>query len=309
VHCSDGWDRTPQVTSLAQLLMDPFYRTIKGFAILVEKEWVSFGHKFAERIGHADPNTSDQQRAPIFLQWVDSVWQLTRQYPTAFEFNEHFLLTMLDHVSSCRFGTFLFNNAKERFEAKVAEKTTSLWTWMLSPENIFRYQNPLFVPSTLAVIPAFSSKSIALWENYFLRYDRAVPHGQMHFATLVGLGMSQTKKKYEALRAAVIAAGYDIDALDDPNIPTGEAVMMRQGGGDPLESTSNAQATTAERLRNSATDYVADSDSDDDDRTSRPDQPAALNVRKHAHSSSVSASGSRVGKEENSQGGAQEDNE
>ena len=30
VHCSDGWDRTSQITSLAMLLLDPFYRTIKG---------------------------------------------------------------------------------------------------------------------------------------------------------------------------------------------------------------------------------------------------------------------------------------
>lgn len=39
VHCSDGWDRTPALVATAQLILDPYYRTIRGFAVLVEKEW------------------------------------------------------------------------------------------------------------------------------------------------------------------------------------------------------------------------------------------------------------------------------
>lgn len=51
VHCSDGWDRTAQITSLAQICLDPFFRTCRGFAVLVEKDWMSFGHRFCERSG------------------------------------------------------------------------------------------------------------------------------------------------------------------------------------------------------------------------------------------------------------------
>ncbi|XP_026688318.1 myotubularin-related protein 4-like [Diaphorina citri] len=90
VHCSDGWDRTPQLVSLAEILLDPYYRTVKGFQVLVEREWLEFGHKFDDRCGRNDKSS---ERSPVFLQWLDCVYQLLTQFPTEFQFNSMFLVS------------------------------------------------------------------------------------------------------------------------------------------------------------------------------------------------------------------------
>ena len=56
MHCSDGWDRTAQLCSLAAILLDPYYRTIEGFQILIEKDWIRFGHQFQIRMGQGVNN-------------------------------------------------------------------------------------------------------------------------------------------------------------------------------------------------------------------------------------------------------------
>lgn len=36
-------DRTAQLAGLAEIMLDPYYRTIIGFEVLIEKDWLSFG--------------------------------------------------------------------------------------------------------------------------------------------------------------------------------------------------------------------------------------------------------------------------
>lgn len=40
VHGTEGTDSTLQVTSLAQIILDPECRTIRGFETLIEREWL-----------------------------------------------------------------------------------------------------------------------------------------------------------------------------------------------------------------------------------------------------------------------------
>ena len=117
VHCSDGWDRTAQLTSLAMVILDPYFRTLTGFATLIEKEWLSFGHQFAKRLGQDETrrrNYGDKQRSPIFIQFLDCVYQIMNQNPRAFQFSESLLQVLYHHCYSGAYGTFLYNCEKDR---------------------------------------------------------------------------------------------------------------------------------------------------------------------------------------------------
>ncbi|XP_027390395.1 phosphatidylinositol-3-phosphate phosphatase MTMR1 isoform X3 [Bos indicus] len=206
VHCSDGWDRTAQLTSLAMLMLDSYYRTIKGFEALIEKEWISFGHRFALRVGHGNDNHADADRSPIFLQFIDCVWQMTRQFPSAFEFNEFFLITILDHLYSCLFGTFLCNCEQQRLKEDVSTKTVSLWSYINS--QLDEFSNPFFVNYENHVLyPVASLSHLELWVNYYVRWNpRMRPQTPTHQNLKELLAVrAELQKRVEDLQREVAA--------------------------------------------------------------------------------------------------------
>lgn len=181
IHCSDGWDRTSQLSALAQLCLDPYYRTMRGFQILVEKDWISYGHRFLDRCGHlssekfftslADTANGNggtdaaqaflasvqsrfvsqhhiKETSPSFHQFLECVRQLLRQFPERFEFNECFLRTIHHHLYSCQFGTFLYNCERERRYGEdgmvPSERTASLWDFLNSSPQVEKHKNPLY---------------------------------------------------------------------------------------------------------------------------------------------------------------------
>lgn len=174
VHCSDGWDRTSQIVSLSEVMMDPYYRTFEGFQVVVEREWLHFGHKFGERGGH-DPNCTDtNQMSPIFLQFLDCVYQLTLQYPAEFQFNEAYLVKLLKHSQACLFGTFLYNCQRER--ELWGKDTASVWS-LLKPENI-QFVNLLYDKTSQKVLTAkFSEHDVVLWKSVYMAGLSPWPHG------------------------------------------------------------------------------------------------------------------------------------
>uniref|UniRef100_A0A672RGH2 phosphatidylinositol-3,5-bisphosphate 3-phosphatase n=1 Tax=Sinocyclocheilus grahami TaxID=75366 RepID=A0A672RGH2_SINGR len=167
VHCSDGWDRTPQIVALAKILLDPFYRTIEGFQVLVETEWLDYGHKFADRCGHQESGEDVSEQCPVFLQWLDCVHQLLKQFPCLFEFNEAFLVKLVQHTYSCLYGTFLCNNAKEREARNVYKRTCSIWSLLRNGNKNF--QNFLYIPCHDMVLqPVCHTRALQLWTAVYL---------------------------------------------------------------------------------------------------------------------------------------------
>ncbi|XP_017784444.1 PREDICTED: myotubularin-related protein 6 isoform X2 [Nicrophorus vespilloides] len=172
VHCSDGWDRTAQVCSLASILLDPYYRTITGYQALIEKDWLAFGHKFSERCGHVQSDSKEV--SPIFTQLLDATWQLMQQFPLTFQFNERFLLNLHDHVHSCQYGTFVGNCEKDRLDLRLSERTYSLWGKVA--RNINEFLNPLYSPeeTTGLLTPNLVPQNIKFWRGMYCGFESGV---------------------------------------------------------------------------------------------------------------------------------------
>ncbi|XP_069617545.1 phosphatidylinositol-3,5-bisphosphate 3-phosphatase MTMR4 isoform X1 [Ranitomeya imitator] len=167
VHCSDGWDRTPQIVSLAKLLLDPYYRTLEGFQVLVETDWLDYGHKFGDRCGHQENAEDQNEQCPVFLQWLDCVHQLLHQFPCHFEFNHTFLVKLVQHTYSCLYGTFLSNNPCERETRNIYKRTCSVWSLLRTGNKNFH--NLLYMPGGEMVLhPVCHVRALQLWTAVYI---------------------------------------------------------------------------------------------------------------------------------------------
>nr|XP_014425687.1 myotubularin-related protein 12 isoform X1 [Pelodiscus sinensis] len=141
------------ISSLVQVMMDSHYRTKFGFQSLIQKEWVMGGHCFLDRCNHLRQN--DKEEAPVFLLFLDCVWQLVQQYPPAFEFTETYLTVLSDSLYIPIFSTFFFNSqhqkdtnmSGESYNAQSSHfRFLTVWDWSVQfePKAQVLLNNPLY---------------------------------------------------------------------------------------------------------------------------------------------------------------------
>lgn len=171
-------DFSPVVSSLTQLMMDPPSRTIPGFQSLIEKEWVALGHRFTYRCGIV--YQSDAEESPLFLLFLDCVWQLLQQFPSEFEFSEIYLTSLWDSIGLAMFRNFIFNGPYSRSVLGApsrsgrsplpktpngCSKLMTVWDWekQFYAEDVALFTNPLYV----------AHEQIAKWQWRDLEFDKA----------------------------------------------------------------------------------------------------------------------------------------
>ncbi|GJQ74667.1 hypothetical protein Trydic_g21519 [Trypoxylus dichotomus] len=213
-----GRDMNCVISSLIQLILDPYWRTIRGFQSLLQKEWIVLSHPFTQRLGLIDNDHNEP--APYFLLFLDCTWQLLQQYPTAFQFSETYLTTLWDTIYTTIFDTFLFNSEYERLRAKRDSKSgTFLCAWDYSrqfPESdVNLFCNPLYDDSFNEPLePKHTVQFLDVWRQCYLRWLSEVEMlngGQPQ----IDLSCRVLTMEITALRQTLLAA--DIDARPKSN--------------------------------------------------------------------------------------------
>lgn len=271
VHCSDGWDRTAQTSSLAMLCIDPYYRTQAGFLKLIQKEWCAFGHKFRTRLALGEAPTSES--SPVFVQWLESVFQIVSQAPNIFEFTPAILLRLASEVTSNRYGTFLCDCEQKR-HSEVASHTLSLWSILLSPAESTSWWNPSYRPSDKPFVPTVSQACFTIWEAYWFRFH---PRGQRlrsadmlaapGYAPAVPVAEAPAPAAAEPLMADSAPRGAsDLPSLAEPlGLARSTSPPRESNGpaGDSLFSTEELESNPEPAPKAPPKQYFQDDDDED----------------------------------------------
>ncbi|KAJ8391588.1 hypothetical protein AAFF_G00087290 [Aldrovandia affinis] len=169
----EGRDLSCVVSSLVQLILDAHFRSLTGFQSLVQKEWVMAGHRFLDRCNHL--KKSSKEESPLFLLFLDCVWQLMDQYPSAFQFTDTYLTVLSDSMWIPVFSTFLFNCPRQR--AEHSRDFAQMWDWsqQFTLKDQALFNSPLYVGKSASCVQKGAVKTFRCTKKNYSSTLRAGP--------------------------------------------------------------------------------------------------------------------------------------
>ncbi|XP_029947478.1 myotubularin-related protein 10 isoform X2 [Salarias fasciatus] len=212
------------VSSLVQLMLDPHYRSLIGFQSLVQKEWVMAGHRFLDRCNHLKKN--DNKESPLFMLFLDCVWQMMNQYPAAFEFTETYLTVLSDSMWIPLFSTFLFSSPKQR--------TQYLTDFAKSKAIPQGEDQSVYFPPVWEWSQQFSHKDQTLFNNpmYVGKGAACVQNGEVKSFT-------RTKKTYSSnARGALPSVRNGLKGIEDTLTRRGSIMSELRSEFSPVKEES-----------------------------------------------------------------------
>jgi hypothetical protein len=220
IHCSDGWDRTSQVVSTSQILLDGEARTVRGFLSLLDKDWIQGGHKFESRLGLSSRGM-DRDFSPVFLQFLDIVHQIIVQHPSFFEFTTRLLVHIADVMYECRHVTFAHDSPKELTAALTMHATSTIIPCAFRDilKEVDLFLDPSYDPSTADIVlePCISAPGLLPWREYFHRHGKHATRTKKR-PVVITTRRSSTSNVSSPLEPPRAIITKDSDAQTDPMV-------------------------------------------------------------------------------------------
>ncbi|CAH8604715.1 unnamed protein product [Schistosoma curassoni] len=234
VQSRKGTDRAILVASLIQIILNPESRTIQGFQELIDHTWLNAGHPFADRCQNSAFSLKPpKDESPVFILFLDCVWQLLRQYPNSFEFTDELLCIIAKHAYFSEYGTFLGNSSQEREQLDISSRTFSLWSYINQPFVTSRLQNPFYsgeknddnsqsttiIDGSYACWPCLSAQALDIWEELYQHQLVGINPSLWNLPRVMARVI---KDKFEAERNRTIQLRKTLDQLMNEAINAGK---------------------------------------------------------------------------------------
>ncbi|GMR54286.1 hypothetical protein PMAYCL1PPCAC_24481, partial [Pristionchus mayeri] len=175
----EGRDVSAVVSSLAQVCLDKQARRMDGLKRLVEKEWISLGHPFSRRL----LSVEGAPFCPVFLLFLDALYQLVEMYPTQFEYTSTALVALWDLVLTGTAGTVSCEDVTEQMQLGRTSSSFPLDAHFKEPVTLLFGSVPFAAASLVTrtgrsvpmmadiIRPPTSAANVKLWNECYLRWQ------------------------------------------------------------------------------------------------------------------------------------------